>query len=446
MKSVDEMRAKVDGAILGARDDILDFAARLAGTPETGFQEYKTAALLEGRLRSLGSSVEVEVGLARTGLRASAGPGSAPEIVLLADMDALPTRGAEGGVMHSCGHHAQMVAMMAAFEALCAARAPEKLGFRLSFVGAPAEEYTQIDFRKELRAKGEITYLSGKQELIRLGVFDGASAVLKYHSMADSPDRLATVNGTLNGFVAKQAIFIGKPAHSGAAPDQGINALNAASLALLAIHAQRETFRDDDHIRVHPVMKDSGTTVNTVPDRAQLETYVRGASIAAIRGAALKVDRALAAGALACGAELRIATTPGYQPFRPCSALGEALARSASRFIPADRIDMADRSYASDDIGDVATLVPACQLGFSGFSGTIHGADFLACDADRAYLTPARILADFAIELGEDGGARAAKVRRDFVPALSKADYLAYLDECFEEKTYNYKEWPCTER
>ncbi len=438
------MKRAVDGAIVASRDAVLTLAEELEKCPEGGFQEFRTMEALKRRLDALG--IEAEFGLARTGLKATVGPGGAPEIVLLADMDALPTRGAPGGIMHSCGHHAQMTVMMAAFEALCACGAPEAWGFRVSFVGAPAEEYTQLDFRKELRAKGEITYLSGKQELIRLGVFDDAACVLKYHSMADSPERAATVNGTLNGFLAKQARFVGKAAHSGAAPDRGVNALNAASIALMAIHAQRETFRDDDHIRVHPVLQESGMTVNTVPDRAVIETYVRGATIEAIRNAAAKVDRALAAGALAVGAALELSTTPGYQPFLPSPELGELLAQSVSRFISMESIDLHDRSYASDDIGDVATLVPCCQLGFSGFSGTIHGADFKACDPERAYLMPARIIADLALELGENRGERAGEIRRTFVPALQKSAYLAYLDECFTEKTFDFKEWSCTKQ
>ena len=76
---------------------------------------------------------------------------------------------------------------------------------------------------------------------------------------------VAAVNGSLNGFLAKRAIFTGKAAHAGASPEDGINALSAASLALQAIHAQRDTFRDADHIRVHPILTEGGTVVNSVP-------------------------------------------------------------------------------------------------------------------------------------------------------------------------------------
>jgi len=408
-------------------------ARTLFETPELGFREQKTAGILIDALA--GTGARVASGLAITGVRAELGPSDAPAILLLADMDALPTAGTPGGVAHSCGHHAQMAVMVAAFRALAAARVPEREGVRLVFLGTPAEEYVELEYRAQLREQGRVRFLSGKQEMIRLGLLDGAAVALKYHSMADQSGRAATVNGTLNGFIAKRATFIGTSAHAGAEPDRGVNALNAASLALLAIHAQRETFRDDDHIRVHPVMKSGGTAVNTVPDLAELETYVRGASWEAIRAASAKVDRALAAGAIAIGARVRIDNTPGYQPFRPDARLGDVLGAAVGTVVDTARIDFHDRSYASDDIGDVAALVPTCQLGYSGFSGTIHGADFLCADPVHAYHEPARIIACTALRLALDGGALAASIRSAFVPAFSVDEYIDSLESLFISRT-----------
>jgi hypothetical protein len=62
------------------------------------------------------------------------------------------------------------------------------------------------------------------------------------------------------------------------APDRGVNALKGAALAIIAIDAQRETFRDADAIRVHPILTKGGAVVNAVPATAELEMYVRGRS------------------------------------------------------------------------------------------------------------------------------------------------------------------------
>jgi len=436
------LRDDVEKALALGADEAEALARRLGARPELGFREEATARALIEELAPTGA--RIETGLAVTGIKAELGPAGAPAIFLVADMDAILTPGIEGapgssgGVAHACGHNAQMAVMAAAFKALAAARVHEREGARIVFLGAPAEEYLEMEYRLGLREAGRIRFLSGKQELLRLGAFDDASVVLKYHSMPDQEGKAATVNGTLNGFIAKRASFLGKSAHSGAWPEKGVNALNAASIAMLAIHAQRETFRDDDHIRVHPVMKNGGLTVNTVPDLAVLETYVRGASYSAIMDASAKVDRALAAGAVAVGASVRIDDSPGYQPFRPDAALGEVLGRAAREVADPALIDYDDRSFASDDIGDVASLFPTCQLGYSGFEGTIHGADFRAVDPVRAYREPARILALAALELAMGGGALAASIKAGFRPVFGRDEYVRSLEALFSSRTLSW--------
>lgn len=408
-------------------------ATLLYASPELGFRETRTAGILVQALSITGA--RIETGLAISGIRAELGPPSAPAIYLLADMDALLTPGVDGGVAHSCGHHAQMAVMAATFLALAAAGVPEREGVRLVFLGTPAEEYLEMEYRMSLRSDGRLSFLSGKQEMLRLGIFDDACVALKYHSMPDTPEKKATINGTLNGFIAKRAFFNGKSAHSGAWPEKGINALNAASIAMLAIHAQRETFRDQDHIRVHPVMKSGGLTVNTVPDLAVLETYVRGASFVAIMDASAKVDRALAAGAVAVGASVRIEHSPGYQPFKPDAQMGEVLGRAALSVLQAEDIDFKDQAFASDDIGDVASIVPTCQLGYSGFDGTIHGPDFRVVDPVRAYHEPARILAAAAFELARDGGRLARSIKSTFKPVFTREEYIQSMEKLFSSRT-----------
>ena len=117
------------------REWLFDIAERLRNTPELGFFEAKTGDILAGELAAMGARVTRN--LALTGIRAELGPPGAPAILLLADMDALPTLGAPGGVAHSCGHHAQMAVMAAVFKALVGADFPAREKVRLIFVGAP---------------------------------------------------------------------------------------------------------------------------------------------------------------------------------------------------------------------------------------------------------------------------------------------------------------------
>lgn len=436
--------------------ELYRLAARLKALPEPGFFEFETKKVLQEFLANIGAGAEhaesagnlakpagtaspgirIIDGLARTAVLAELGDPEAPALILLADIDALPTPGAPGGIAHSCGHYAQAAIMASVFKALVKSGLPERAGMRLLFLGAPAEEYVELPRRMELKKNGELYFLSGKQELIRLGIFDTPCLVLKYHSMEDSSDRELTVNGSLAGFMAKRAEFFGKPAHAGAHPEDGINALSAANIALQAIHAQRDSLKDEDQVKIHPILTQGGAVVNIVPAKAVIETYVRARNQAALADAAKKVDRSFRAGALALGAALRITDTPGYQPLLASPAMGEILGKAALNFEAPERIDFDDRSNASDDIGDVACLVPTGQLGCSGFTGTIHSMDFEPSDPSRAYLKPANILFRTAQLLLEDEGAAARRIIKEFKPRFSKTEYLATVESMFSIRDF----------
>src|SRR4051812_12853681 len=89
----------------------------------------------------------------------------------------------------------------------------------------------------------------GKSELIRLGEFDDIDMITITHTPSGADDSLASVGDSHNGSLIKRIRFIGRAAHAGSAPHLGVNALKAATIALSAIDAQRERFREDDMIR-----------------------------------------------------------------------------------------------------------------------------------------------------------------------------------------------------
>src|SRR4030065_2897658 len=126
------------------------------------------------------------------------------------------------------------------------------------------------------------------------------------------PAKKVLIGAPHNAVLAKFIRYQGKESHAGGAPHFGINALNAAMLGMIGIHAQRETFRDEDCIRVHPIITRGGDLVNVVPADVRIETFVRGRRGEAVQDANKKVNRALQAGAMAIGAEGEITDLPGY--------------------------------------------------------------------------------------------------------------------------------------
>jgi metal-dependent amidase/aminoacylase/carboxypeptidase family protein len=237
--------------------------------------------------------------------------------------------------------------------------------------------------------------------------------------------------------VAKFVRFLGKAAHAGGAPDQGINALNAASLALTAIHYQRETFRDQDHIRVHPILTRGGETVNIVPRVATMETFVRGVSIEAIQGASAKVDRALRGAAMAIGAGVEITTLPGYLPLAPNGPMVKMYGKNAERLVDKSDInpDLGHRS-GSTDMGDLSQIMPAIHPYAGGATGNGHGSDYEIVDYDTAAVIPAKSMAMTVVDLLSNGASSAKQVLAEHTPALTKQQYLDVLRGLESERTY----------
>ena len=410
------------------RDKILGIAADILANPELGYKENATSAYVIERLAELG--IPTRSGLALTGVKGRlAGGRSLANVCVIGELDAVlcgthPTANKESGAAHACGHNAQLAAMLGVAMGLAPYAA--ELDGDVTFFAVPAEEFVEIGYRDSLAKDGRIKYLGGKQELIRLGEFDDIDAAMMVHAQGNTPGNEIFVDGGSLGFVAKTVEFIGKAAHAGGAPHEGINALNAAMAAMMCIHAQRETFRDEDKIRVHPIITNGGELVNVVPASVTMETYVRGASFEAIKDAAFKVDRAIKGSAYAIGAEAEITDFKGYLPLCQDKSLGALFAANAETFTPKENIHYGIDMVGSSDMGDLCHLIPAIQPTMGGWTGNLHAKDFAPTDPDLAYVNPAKIMAMTVIDLLYDGAEKAIEIKKSFVPKMTKEEYFNF--------------------
>lgn len=411
--------------------------------PELGYKEVRTAAKVKALLEKEGIAYTDQV--AHTGIVATLDSGKpGPNIGLICELDAVPTlnhpyANSVDCAAHTCGHYAQIGTMLGVFLTLHKANKIQQLCGKVTLVVTPAEEFCDLDYRRELIAQGKIKHASGKQEMIELGVFDEMTLILSCHTMGlDMQYYDAEIGAGLNGFLCKRVIFHGKGAHAGSNPAGGINALNAANLAMSGINFLRETFKEEDAIRVHFVIKEGGQTVNTVPERVTLEMYVRAKTVDAILETDQKVNRALRAGALAIGCDVEIIDTPGYLPLHQDHNLTEFVKKHIETYIPPSRIAQGTHGFASGDMGDLSTLYPIVEIGVGGFTGTLHGSDFKTSDVDQAYCIPASYFIDTIIALLSNEGESAYEIQKQFKPIMSKASYLAMLDR-FNKTTYYTK-------
>lgn len=408
--------------------------------PELGFKEFRSR---EKAIAALDAAGIPHQDVAYTGIRACLDSGKpGPNIGLIAEFDAVPTLGhpcANKGdyAAHTCGHYAQLGVMMSLFLAIKESELLKDLCGKVTLLVTPGEEFCDMDYRKSLIAEGKLHHPSGKQEMIATGVFDDVDIMLSCHAMGlDMEQYHAEIGAGLNGFIQKRAIFYGKASHAGANPEGGINALNAANLAMTGINFLRETFRAEDAIRVHFVMQEGGQTVNTVPARTRLEMYVRAKTVEAIFETNAKVNRALRAGALAIGCDLEIQDMPGYFPLHQDENLTDLVKKHILDYMEPEMIAQGTHGFASGDMGDISLMWPTVEIGVAGFSGSIHGKDFKTSDPEQAYCVPARYFADTVEELLSDGGAAAWRIKEAFRPVMSKKDYLEILDSLNKSTIY----------
>ncbi|MDD5081831.1 MAG: amidohydrolase [Dehalococcoidales bacterium] len=440
MPSIQELKATACQEIDRQSQKITGVAQTILDNPETGFREVKTSRLVAQNFAGLG--ITYRDGLAITGVKGVVSSGSpGPTVAVLGELDSLivpqhPKADPQTGAAHACGHHAQVGMLIGVAIALTQSGVLPFLAGKIAFMAVPAEEYIEIEFRENLRKQGKLSFLGGKPELVKLGEFDDVDMAMMTHITSVPGDRQIALGGTSNGMVAKRVQFLGHSAHAGGEPHKGINALNAAMIAINAIHAQRETFRDDDTIRVHPIITKGGEVVNIVPEDVRLETYVRGKTMEAIQDASRKVDRALRAGALAVGGKVRITTLPGYFPIINDPALQEVFRANAIQLIGEREITQKGHGTGSTDMGDLSYIIPAIHPYAGGATGTSHGIDHLIQDYEVAVINPAKAMAMTVIDLLADGAAKAKEVLARSQPRLTRKQYLDTMASLLKEEEY----------
>lgn len=434
------LKSRVLAAVDRRAGEIVTRGARLLAVPELGFREERTAAVVEGAFAAMG--LPYRPGLALTGLRAD-GPGTArPRVAVLGELDALPCLDSPytdplTGAAHICGHHTQLAVMLGVAQALVDADAFGPLGGSVAFFAVPAEEMVELEYRLSLREQGKIGFITGKAELLRLGCFDDVDLALIVHAWSETAGRRATVGVSYNGVVTKEVIFRGRKAHAGASPHHGINALTAANLAWTAIQAQRETFREEDTVRVHGIVTHGGAAINIIPDLARLELMVRARTLEALAAANAKVNRALRAGGLALGARVEIRDVPGYLPFQPYGPLDEVVARNFAALLGPEQVQAGGHRTASTDAGDLSHVMPVAHPLVGGFEGGVHTAGFRAVDPEMAYVMPTRALAGAVVELLAGGAEQAQAVLAGWQPRLTAQAYRDYMARAFQEQAWD---------
>ncbi|MCU0231380.1 MAG: amidohydrolase [Acidobacteria bacterium] len=236
---------EVAAEVLRQSPRLAALARELHLSPELGCGEFHAVTLLSGTLEEEGFQVETGIAGLPTAFRAERGEGDGPAIAFLAEYDALP------GLGHACGHN--LIGAAACGAAIGLARVLGTVAGRVLVFGAPAEET-----------------IGGKVVLASRGAFDGIDVALLTHP--GSEDR-AMVTSLASWSV--EVTFHGRSSHAVAAPEQGINALDAMIQLFIARDALLKGLRPE--VRMPGVILEGGVRANVVPDRARARFSLRAA-------------------------------------------------------------------------------------------------------------------------------------------------------------------------
>ena len=425
------IKKTIEDFLCANSDAIIQIGETVLKTPELGYHEEQTSEYIRNTLDGL--DIQYTYPHAVTGIKATLkGRRSLYNVCIIGEMDAIKCAGHihEGAqnAAHACGHHAQIAAMLGTAMLLKRSGIMAELDGDVTFIAAPAEEFIELDYREQLKKEEKIKYFGGKQQLIYEGAFDDVDIAMMIHAQGDAPSGKVYVRGSNLGFVAKTVTYKGKAVH-GSTPFDGVNALNAAALSILGIHANRETFREEENIRIHPIITKGGDVVNSVPDEVVVETYVRGATLDAIQKGCDALERAVDGACRMIGADYSMETIPGYLPLAESAALSAVFEEVSKSVLGKDNVIYGEPITGSSDIGDLSHILPTIQPSIGGFTGALHTKEFAVTDQTTAYLKAVEILAKTAVELLYDHAKKAEAVKNSFCAKLSREQYLNYLNK-----------------
>ena len=373
-QKTDKITANLDAK----KEAYSSIAQQIWGFAEMGYQEEKSAALLQQTLSNEGFKVTKGVAGIPTAFIAEYGEGL-PIIAVLGEYDALPglsqeavaeKKSAGKAAGHACGHHLFGTASTAAAIEIKNWLKTNKKKGTIRFYGCPAEEGG-----------------SGKVYLVREGLFNDVDAALHWHP-GDAND--ANPGSALANKSAKFR-FYGIASHAGMAPEKGRSALDGVEAMNMMVNMMREHIPSD--ARIHYVITNGGKAPNVVPDFAEVYYYVRHGNRKMVIDIFDRIAKAAEGAALGTGTKMEYELIGGTHELLPNITLqkmmhanlvkvgGVQYTEKEKEFgnqiiqslgIENGSLEKAgmvqpyktlDPSFGSTDVGDVSFTVPTAGMG-----------------------------------------------------------------------------------
>jgi len=345
--------------------------------------ERLLANALKTLLESKGFEVETPAAGHRTGFAAkykSSKPG--PCIAVLAEFDAL------AGLGHGCGHN--LFGAQSCLTACALKEVLDEIGGEVRVYGTPGEEGGQNG--------------SAKGSFVREGYFTDVDFAICVHP-GSGPD--CSLTGKNLGCVPIDVEFWGVSSHAAAAPEKGINALDALIMVYNASNALRQQLTDD--VRIHGIITNGGKAPNSIPDYAAAKFYLRAASKDTLDEVYEKFENIVKGAELQTGAKGRMAPyqnrVENQVPTPSFDAVFEKNLNLFGRTVKSHEIE---RGMGSSDVGNVCQVVPTIQpsIGISPEPIKGHSLEMVEASKSRmgldAIALSANVMAYTCVDLIED--------------------------------------------
>ena len=418
------MRNRIRQAAKAIEPQLISWRRDFHRYPEVGWTEFRTAAIVAAKLHDLGyvlkmgpeavnasdmmgvptvaelaghmeraikqggktSFVEMMKG-GMTGLVADLRFGDGPMLAIRFDMDANDIDEAKDtkhrpfrdgfasenpGATHACGHDGHVAMGLGVAEILAGLKSELKGTLRLIF--EPGEEGSR-----------------GARAMVSAGAVDGVDFILGGHIgfQATKTGQLICATGKFLATTKFDVRYTGVPAHAGAAPEEGRNALLAAAAAALNLHAIARHGQGATRITVGTLVAGQGR--NIIPPNALYKMETRGETSELDEYMAAEARRIIIAAAQMYGVEYEITQVGGTKGGESSPDMRDRVRKTASEMGFFNKIEDYASFGATEDYSHFMSVVQQ-----NGGSGTYFmiGADMTAghhnnyFDFDESVLAP----------------------------------------------------------
>ncbi len=388
---MDEIKEKIKKDIYSAKDELFELSKYIYDNPETGGREYKASARLEDMLERHGFTVKRGYLGLDTAFRADYGSGDGAAVAVMAEYDALP------GLGHGCGHN--LICTAAAGAAIALQPVIDWSGGLVTVFGTPAEETN-----------------GAKVTMADAGVFDPYDIAI----MAHPSDKYCVYSSSL-AMDALRFEYFGRAAHASAAPQEGINALDAVIMFFNGINALRQGMEEGS--RIHGIITDGGKAPNIIPEHAEACFYVRASTRIGLDELKEKVLNCAKGAELATGATLKVSKFEfSFDNMITNRHLAEVCLENL-KLLDVYDVSGNDENMGSTDMGNVSHRVPSMHMYFKITNQGTPGHSIEMRDAAgsskgmNGMLTAACVMAMTAADVITDGNLR-RRVRDEFNRAM----------------------------